>query len=155
MPQQTEGALAPDFTLPTGEGKDLSLKSLRGKKVVLYFYPRDNTSGCTKEACSFQENLDRIRKAGAVVIGVSPDTSASHLRFAEKYNLTFPLISDEKKTLAKLYGVWKKKSFMGKTYLGVVRSTFVIDEKGRIMKIFNNVRVNGHTEEVLEVLEEN
>lgn len=154
MPKLVEGSVAPDFSLPTGTGEELSLKSLRGSMVILYFYPKDNTPGCTREACSFEENLARIQKAGAVVIGVSPDSPSSHARFAEKYNLSFPLISDEKKELAKLYGVWKKKTFMGRSYLGVVRTTFVIDRKGRIRKVFNNVRVDGHTDEVLESLSE-
>lgn len=154
MPKPLEGSTAPDFKLPTGGGDELSLRSLRGKKVVLYFYPRDNTSGCTREACSFQENLKSLTNEGAVVIGVSPDTPESHARFAEKFNLSFPLVSDEKKELSKLYDVWKKKNFMGKSYQGVVRSTFVIDEKGRIAKIFRNVKVNGHTEQVLQALKE-
>ncbi|HXG00983.1 MAG TPA: thioredoxin-dependent thiol peroxidase [Bacteroidota bacterium] len=146
------GMKAPDFTLPTGDGKQLSLSDFRGKKVVLYFYPKDMTSGCTKEACSFQENLSAIKKKGAVVIGVSPDSPESHEKFATKYSLSFPLISDEKKEIVKKYGVWKQKSLYGKKYMGVERTTFIIDENGVITHIFPKVKVDGHTEEVLQAL---
>jgi len=146
------GDKAPAFSLPTGDGKKLSLKDLKGKKVVLYFYPKDNTSGCTREACSFQENLTRVRRNGAVVVGVSPDTEASHRKFSDKYDLTFDLASDEKKEIVKKYGVWKQKSLYGRKYFGVERTTFVIDEKGKISHIFPKVKVDGHTEEVLSVL---
>jgi len=146
------GDAAPDFSLPTGDGKKLSLKDLKGKKVVLYFYPKDNTSGCTREACSFQQNLSAIRRKGAVVVGVSPDSEASHRKFADKYDLTFDLVSDEKKEIVKRYGVWKEKSMYGKKYFGIERTTFVIDEKGKISHIFPKVKVDGHTEEVLAVL---
>lgn len=148
------GDKAPDFTLPAGDGKQLSLSDLKGKKVVLYFYPKDMTSGCTKEACSFQENLSALKRKGAVVIGVSPDSPSLHQRFADKYNLTFPLISDEKKELVKRYGVWQKKSLYGRNYMGVVRTTFIINEAGIITHIFPKVKVDGHTEEVLRALSE-
>jgi len=151
MAELREGMKAPDFSLPGGDG-EVSLKDFRGKKVVLYFYPRDNTSGCTKEACSFEDNLARVKRQNAVVIGVSPDPVDSHQRFAEKFGLSFPVVSDEKKELAKKYGVWKQKTFMGRKYLGVVRSTFVIDETGRIAHIFRNVKVDGHTDEVLRAI---
>lgn len=151
MAELKEGMKAPDFVLPGGDG-EVSLKDFRGKKVVLYFYPRDNTPGCTREACSFEENLDRVKRQNAVVIGVSPDPVDSHQRFAQKFGLSFPLVSDEKKELAKRYGVWKQKTFMGRKFLGVVRSTFVIDETGRIARIFRNVKVDGHTEEVLKAV---
>lgn len=146
------GALAPDFSLPTGTGETLSLRDLKGKKVVLYFYPKDNTSGCTKEACAFNDNLSRIRRKGAVVIGVSPDSVTSHEKFAGKYDLSFPLVSDEKKALVKKYGVWKEKSLYGRKYMGVERTTFVIDERGNIAHIFPKVKVDGHVDEVLAVL---
>jgi peroxiredoxin Q/BCP len=146
------GDKAPNFKLPTGEGKTLSLKDLKGKKIVLYFYPKDNTSGCTKEACSFQENVTRIKKNGAVVIGVSADSVASHAKFATKYDLAFPLLSDESKDVINAYGVWKEKSMYGRKYFGIERTTFVIDESGTIKNIFTKVKVNGHTEEVLSVL---
>ena len=146
------GEKAPDFSLPTGDGKVLSLKDFRGKKVVLYFYPKDGTPGCTREACSFEENLDAVRKKGAVVIGVSADTPDSHQKFAKKYGLSFPLVSDEKKNIVEAYGVWKQKSFMGRTYMGIERTTFVIDKEGKIQNMFEKVRVDGHTDQVLAAL---
>jgi peroxiredoxin Q/BCP len=146
------GTVAPTFNLPTGDGGNLSLNDLRGKKVILYFYPKDNTSGCTREACSFQENIKAIRQRGAVVVGVSPDSPTSHARFAEKYELSFPLVSDTDKEIAKKYGVWKQKNFLGKKYMGVERTTFIIDEKGVVTHIFPRVKVEGHTEEILVAL---
>jgi peroxiredoxin Q/BCP len=146
------GDKAPDFNLPTGDGKLLGLRDLKRKKVVLYFYPKDNTSGCTKEACSFQENLSVFRKKGAVVIGVSADSVASHAKFAEKYDLAFPLLSDESKDIMKSYGVWKAKSMYGRKYMGIERTTFIIDEQGVITHIFPKVKVEGHTEEILKAL---
>ena len=152
MPALKPGSPAPDFSLPTGRGEQISLKGLKGKKVVLYFYPKDNTSGCTKEACSFNENLARVKKMGAVVIGVSPDGAASHAKFADKYSLSFPLLSDESKEVLKKYGVWKEKSMYGRKYMGVERTTFIIDEKGIISHIFPKVKVEGHVDEVLSAL---
>jgi thioredoxin-dependent peroxiredoxin len=146
------GQKAPDFTLPSGEGKIFSLKDFLGKKIVLYFYPKDDTTGCTKEACSFESNLTSIKKKKAVVIGVSADSVGSHAKFAEKYGLSFPLLSDEKKNMSKAYGVWKEKSMYGRTYLGIERTTVVIDEQGIVLHIFNKVKVDGHTNEVLAVL---
>jgi len=146
------GAKAPEFSLQTGDGREMHLKELKGMKVVLYFYPKDNTSGCTKEACAFNESLKVLEKKGAVVIGVSADSVASHKQFAEKYGLTFPLLSDEKKEMIKKYGVWKEKSMYGKKYMGIERTTFVIDEKGMIARIFPKVKVDGHVEEVLAQL---
>ncbi|MEK7748436.1 MAG: thioredoxin-dependent thiol peroxidase [Bacteroidota bacterium] len=146
------GEKAPDFSLPTGYGKVLSLKDFRGKKVVLYFYPKDDTPGCTREACSFEENLDAVRKKGAVVIGVSADSLDSHQKFAKKYGLSFPLVSDEKKNIVEAYGVWKQKSFMGRKYMGIERTTFVIDKEGKIQNMFEKVRVDGHTDQVLAAL---
>jgi thioredoxin-dependent peroxiredoxin len=147
------GAAAPDFSLPTGDGKTISLADLKGKIVVLYFYPKDDTSGCTKEACDFRDNLPAIKKKGAVVLGVSPDTPASHEKFAGKFDLTFPLVSDEKKQLVKTYGVWKEKSMYGKKYMGVERTTFVIGPDGRITHIFPKVKVEGHVGEVMEAID--
>jgi len=152
MPQLQAGDKAPDFSLPDGEGGTVSLKDLKGKKVVLYFYPKDDTSGCTREACSFRDNMSRVKKKGAVVVGVSTDGVDSHRKFAEKYDLTFPLASDEKKELVNAYGVWKEKSMYGRKYMGTERTTFVIDEKGRITHIFPKVKVDGHVEEILAVL---
>jgi peroxiredoxin Q/BCP len=146
------GDKAPQFSLPTGDGKTLALKDLRGKKVVLYFYPKDDTSGCTKEACSFQENLSAVKKKGAIVLGVSADSAASHAKFAAKYDLSFPLLSDEKKEVLKAYGVWKEKSMYGRKYMGIERTTFIINEEGKIAQVFSKVKVDGHTEEVLVAL---
>ena len=130
----------------------MALKDLRGTKVVLYFYPKDDTSGCTKEACSFSENLGRVKKKGAVIYGVSADSTASHEKFIDKYSLSFPLLSDESKEMIKAYGVWQQKSMYGKKYMGIMRTTFIIDEQGRIAHIFEKIKVEGHTEEVLSAL---
>lgn len=146
------GQKAPDFKLASSGGKILSLKDFTGKKIVLYFYPKDNTSGCTKEACSFETNLNALKKKGAVVLGVSADSIDSHLKFAEKYGLHFPLLSDEKKEIIKSYGVWKEKSMYGRKYFGIERTTVVLDEQGIVQHIFNKVKVDGHTDEVLAVL---
>jgi peroxiredoxin Q/BCP len=146
------GEKAPDFELPSGGGKMLSLGDLKGKKIVLYFYPKDDTPGCTKEACSFEQNGAALKKKGAVVIGVSADSPDSHAKFAEKYGLSFPLLSDERREIIRLYDVWKEKSLYGKNYFGIERTTFVIDESGIIRHIFNKVKVDGHTDEVLAVL---
>lgn len=146
------GQTAPDFKLASGGGKTISLKDFAGKNIVLYFYPKDNTSGCTKEACSFESNLKAIKKRNAVVIGVSADSVDSHVKFAKKYGLSFLLLSDEKKETIKDYGVWKEKSMYGKKYFGIERTTIVIDEKGIVQQIFKKVKVDGHTDEVLSVL---
>lgn len=146
------GDKAPDFRLPTGDGTKLSLKDLRGKKVVLYFYPKDNTSGCTKEACSFQSDLSAIEEKGAVVVGVSADSTDSHKRFSEKYNLSFALLSDERKEVIKAYGAWKQKSMYGKKFMGIERTTVIIDEDGIVQNIFSKVKVEGHVGEVMRVL---
>jgi peroxiredoxin Q/BCP len=146
------GDRAPEFSLPTGDGSTLSLKDLRGKKVVLYFYPKDDTSGCTREACNFRDHITILKKKGAVVIGVSTDSPASHRKFAEKYDLPFTLISDGAKETVKKYGVWKQKNMYGRKYMGTERTTFVIDEQGKITHIFPRVKVDGHVEEILDVL---
>lgn len=146
------GAKAPEFTLPTGDGGMLSLKDLRGRKVVLYFYPKDDTSGCTREACSFRDNITKVAKKNAVVIGISVDTPESHKKFSDKYGLPFALASDAKKEVVKKYGVWKQKSMYGRKYLGTERTTFVIDENGVIANIFQKVKVDGHTDKVLATL---
>jgi peroxiredoxin Q/BCP len=132
----------------------LALKDMKGKSVVLYFYPKDNTSGCTKEACAFNDSLARIKKKGAVVVGVSPDAVASHVKFAAKYDLTFPLVSDESKKMLEAYGVWKEKSMYGRKYMGVERTTFIIDGKGVISHVFRKVKVDGHVDEILAALSE-
>ena len=146
------GQKAPDFKLASSEGKTLTLKDFAGKKIVLYFYPKDDTSGCTKEACSFESNLQAMKRKGAVVVGVSADSIESHLKFAQKYGLSFPLLSDEKKETLKAYGVWKEKSMYGRKYFGIERTTVIIDEKGIVQQIFNKVKVDGHTDEVRAVL---
>jgi peroxiredoxin Q/BCP len=145
-----EGDKAPDFKLPDHKGNIISLKDFKGKKIILYFYPKDNTSGCTKEACDFNESLPDIESKNAIVIGISPDSLDSHKKFAEKYNLNFYLLSDESKETLQKYGVWKEKSMYGKKYLGVERTTFIIDEKGVINKIYPKVKVPGHVKEVLK-----
>lgn len=146
------GTNAPSFELMSDEGKKVSLKDFAGKKVVLYFYPRDHTPGCTKEACSFSENNQRVQKSGAVVLGVSPDSVASHQKFKEKYRLAFTLLSDPDKKVIQKYHVWKEKNMYGKKMMGVERTTFIIDERGKIAHIFPKVKVDGHTEEVLAKL---
>jgi len=146
------GEPAPDFTLRSDDGKIVSLKDLRGKKVVLYFYPKDDTPGCTKEACSFRDNLGRVTSKGAIVLGVSRDDTASHVKFREKYDLNFPLLSDDKGRVTEAYGVWKKKNLYGREYFGIERTTFLIDEGGKIARIWPKVWVEGHTDEVLAAL---
>jgi len=144
------GDMAPDFTLPSNDGKEISLKDFRGKKVVIFFYPKDDTPGCTKEACSFRDNLSKVRKKGAEILGISADSVASHRKFSEKFDLTFPLLSDESKNVLKSYGVWKQKTFMGRKYMGIERTTFIINEDGTISHIFSRVKVEGHTDDVIE-----
>lgn len=146
------GDVAPDFALPSGDGGTIRLSDLKGKKVVLYFYPKDNTPGCTKEACSFRENLSTLKNKGAVVLGVSADRVDSHARFADRFSLSFPLLSDESKEVIRSYGVWKQKSLYGRKFMGIERTTFVINERGIIEHIFPKVKVEGHTKEVLQVL---
>jgi thioredoxin-dependent peroxiredoxin len=146
------GDKAPDFKLNSVGGTPVRLSEYKGNKIILYFYPKDDTPGCTKEACSFQENLGHIKKKGAIVLGVSADSIDSHTKFAEKFNLAFPLLSDETKEVCKKYGVWKEKSMYGRKYMGIERTTIVIDEKGIIQNIFAKVKVDGHTKEVLTAL---
>ncbi len=143
------GDKAPDFNLVSDDGTNISLKDLIGKKVILYFYPKDDTSGCTAEACSFRDSISLIEKKNAVVIGVSKDSTASHQKFKKKYSLPFMLLSDENLDMLKKYDVWKEKSMYGKKYMGIERTTYLIDEKGKIQEIFNKVKVQGHTEEIL------
>ncbi len=148
-----EGDKAPEFDLPASEGKNVSLKEFKGKeRVVLYFYPKDDTPGCTVEACGFRDKIKEVRKKGAVVLGISPDVVKSHDKFIEKFKLPFLLLSDEEKKVCNDYGVWVKKSMYGKEYMGVARTTFIIGKDGRIEKIFEKVKPEGHTEEVLEFL---
>jgi len=147
------GDPAPDFRLPSTEGREIALKEFRGKKnVVLYFYPKDDTPGCTKEACSFRDERPKFGKKDAVILGVSFDDLESHKKFAGKYKLPFPLLSDADKKVAEAYGVYKEKSMYGRTYMGIERSTFVIDKDGTIAQIYRKVKVDGHSDEILEAL---
>ena len=141
---------APDFKLPDQEGKNHSLSDYRGKWLVLYFYPKDFTPGCTKEACAFRDARQEFDKRGVKIVGISKDTVALHKKFAEKYRLNFPLLADHEHQVIEAYGAWGKKKFMGREYMGVMRTTFLIDSQGKIAHIWENVKVNGHVEEVLE-----
>jgi peroxiredoxin Q/BCP len=146
------GSIAPPFRLLDQDEAFVELSSLRGKQVVLYFYPKDATPGCTVEACDFRDNFRRISAAGAVVLGVSRDSAKSHRNFREKKSLPFPLLVDADAEVCKLYGVWQLKKFMGREFMGIVRSTFLIDPKGVVSKVWSPVSVKGHVEEVLAAL---
>jgi peroxiredoxin Q/BCP len=147
------GDKAPQFSGPDQHGTSRSLRDFRGRKLLLYFYPKDMTGGCTQEACDFRDNMARLEAHGAAVVGVSPDPVRSHARFAEKESLPFPLISDEDRSIVETYGVWKEKTLYGRKYMGVERTTFLIDEKGRIQKVFPKVKVKGHVDEIIRELE--
>jgi peroxiredoxin Q/BCP len=144
------GSKAPDFTLPADGGGKISLKALKGKTVVLYFYPKDDTSGCTAEACAFRDSLPDFSKLKAEVIGVSRDSVASHDKFKKKYRLPFPLASDEDGKVCQAYGVWVEKSMYGRKYMGIERSTFLIDARGIVRGVWRKVKVDGHADEVLQ-----
>lgn len=144
---------APDFTLKSSDGNDVSLSDFKGKKVVLYFYPKDNTPGCTKEACQFRDNINTVKNKDAVILGVSLDDIESHKKFIEKFNLPFILLSDPDAKVSTEYGVYKEKNMYGKKKMGIERSTFIIDKKGIVKKIFRKVKVDGHVDEILEVLD--
>lgn len=146
------GDKAPEFELLNQDGIKIALKDFIGKKVILYFYPKDNTPGCTTEACDFSQNYDRFNDKNAVILGVSPDSISSHEKFIFKFDLKHILLSDSEKEVAKLYGVWGLKKNYGKEYEGIIRSTFVIDENGKIAQIYSNVRVKDHALKVLESL---
>jgi len=148
----TEGSLAPDFDLAGDTGEHVKLSDLRGKPVVLYFYPKDDTPGCTTEACEFRDAYDRFREQGVEILGVSPDTEASHQKFKSKYELPFTLLADPEHEVAEAYGVWKEKRNYGKTYHGVERSTFVIDADGKVARAMRGIRPAGHAAQVLETL---
>lgn len=150
--QLVEGDRAPDFELPSSSGKPVRLGSLKGKQVVLYFYPQDDTPGCTREACSFRDNLPKFKGLDAVILGVSKDSLESHSKFIDKYSLNFTLLSDEALVAHGLYDTWKEKNNYGRTYMGTERSTFVIGADGKIKKIFRRVHVDGHETEVLAAL---
>jgi peroxiredoxin Q/BCP len=147
-----EGQKAPGFRLSSAEGGSVSLEDFLGKPVVLYFYPKDDTPGCTREACAFRDHYAQIGKTGAVVLGVSPDSVSSHEKFRDKYKLSFPLLSDPDKQVAKKFGAYGEKTLYGKKVVGMIRSTFIIDGAGVVRKVFPKVRVDGHAEQVLETL---
>jgi peroxiredoxin Q/BCP len=146
------GAVAPDFTLETDQGESVTLSKLRGKQVILYFYPKDDTPGCTIQACDFRDAMPRFEGVSAVVLGVSPDSVKSHAKFREKFGLNFPLLADEEHSVSEAYGVWKEKKMYGRTYMGIERSTFLIDEEGRVSEMWRKVKPKGHTEILSEVL---
>jgi peroxiredoxin Q/BCP len=146
------GSKAPAFKLQDDSGNTVSLSDFKGKKVILYFYPKDSTPGCTTESCDFRDNLNRFLKSGAVVLGLSGDSVESHKKFKAKQGLNFPLISDPDHKALEGYGVWQEKSLYGRKFMGIVRTTFVIDEEGKIARVFPKVKVNGHVDEVLAAL---
>lgn len=147
------GALAPDFSAPDQDGVVRSLAEFRGRPLVLYFYPKDMTPGCTTEACDFRDNLARIAHHGAAVVGISADSVARHRKFADKEGLSFPLLADEDRTIVEAYGVWKEKTLYGRKFMGIERTTFVVDADGRIAHVFEKVKVKGHVDAVIDVLE--
>jgi peroxiredoxin Q/BCP len=147
-----EGIPAPDFTLPTDTGDTLTLSSMRGQWVVLFAYPKDDTSGCTVEACEFRDALPRFDASKAVILGISPDAVKSHVKFKAKYDLPYTLLADEEKSVLQAYDVWKEKSMYGKKYMGVERTTFLIDPQGQIAKVFSKVKPAGHAAEVMDAI---
>lgn len=154
MTQLTEGSKAPNFDMPTQLGSSVSLSSLKGKKFILYFYPKADTPGCTTEACGFEENISSLNKLNIPVIGVSKDPVKTLLAFAKKYNLNFPLASDEGGEVTESYGAWAEKSMYGRKHMGIERTTFLIDEHGVIIKIWNKVKVTGHVAEVIKTIQD-
>ncbi|MCY1082110.1 thioredoxin-dependent thiol peroxidase [Archangium lansingense] len=153
MPIPQTGNPAPDFQLQDQNGNDVKLSKLRGKNVVLYFYPKDDTSGCTREACDFRDEHSALQAAGAVVLGVSPDDTKSHLKFATKYSLPFPLLADTERKVCDAYGVWGEKSLYGRKFMGVTRATFLIDTEGKVARVWPKVKVQGHVQEILQSLQ--
>jgi peroxiredoxin Q/BCP len=154
LPDLSPGDSAPDFSLTQNGGDTVSLDQLRGREVVLFFYPKDDTPGCTKEACSFRDRYADLVESGATILGISPDSVSSHDSFAAKFSLPFPLLADTDHRVAEAYGVWQEKSMYGKKYMGVERSTFLIGKDGRIERAWNKVKPEGHAEEVLETLQQ-
>ena len=146
------GTPAPEFTLPTDTGANLTLSAFRGRPVVIYFYPKDDTSGCTKESCEFRDLVPRFERVNAQILGISPDGVKSHAKFRDKYQLNFPLLADEGHAVADQYGVWQEKSMYGRKYWGNARTTFIIDATGRIAKVFEKVKAAGHAAEVAEAV---
>jgi len=154
MPRLDTGAKAPAFTLPDADGAKVSLKDFAGRKVVVYFYPADDTPGCTKEACQFNDNLRAFDRADVAVVGISPDGAERHTKFAAKYRLKFPLLSDPSHEVMEKYGAWGEKTLYGKKSIGVIRSTFLIDEKGKVARAWYSVKADGHAAKVLEAARE-
>ena len=150
MPNTSEPA--PDFTLPDQDGRDVTLRDFRGRKVVLYFYPKDDTSGCTTQACDLRDRTSELEARGAVVLGVSPDSPKSHTKFRKKYQLPFTLLADEDHSVAEAYDVWKEKSMYGRKYWGNERTTFIIDEEGRIAHVLPKVKPAEHVDQILELI---
>ena len=146
------GINAPDFTLPADGGTKVTLSSLQGGPVVIYFYPKDDTPGCTKEACSFRDRLSEIEKLGAKVFGISADTLESHGQFRDKFKLNFPLLADVDHKVAERYGAWREKNMYGKKFFGIQRSTYLIDAEGKVAKVWKSVKVDGHDQQVIEAL---
>jgi len=147
------GKSAPAFSLDTDAGERLSLKDLKGRPVVLYFYPKDDTPGCTVEACEFRDAFPRFKSTKAVILGISPDSVASHVKFKKKFDLPFTLLADPDHAVAEKYGVWQKKSMYGRTYMGIARTTFVIDKDGKLAKVFEKVKPKGHAEAVEQAID--
>ncbi|WNG40425.1 thioredoxin-dependent thiol peroxidase [Archangium violaceum] len=152
MPIPQTGTPAPDFQLQDQNGNDVKLSQLRGKNVVLYFYPKDDTPGCTREACDFRDEHSALQEAGAVVLGVSPDDIRSHQKFATKFSLPFPLLADTGHQVAESYGVWGEKSLYGRTFMGITRATFLIDTEGKVARVWPKVKVQGHVQDILQSL---
>lgn len=145
------GDKAPDFNIPNQNGEMTSLKDFKGKKLVLFFYPKDNTPGCTAEACDLRDNIDALTKAGYNILGISPDSEKKHQNFIKKFNLPFPLLADTEQAMLQAYGCWGQKKFMGKEYIGVHRTTFLIDEKGKIEEVIHKVKTKEHAAQILSV----
>lgn len=149
-----EGKKAPAFTLAADNGEKVRLSDCQGSPVVLYFYPKDDTPGCTKEACAFRDRKSELKKLGAMVFGVSPDTVESHVKFRDKFELNFPLLADPDHKLAEKYGAWREKNMYGKKSMGIQRSTFLIDAEGKVAKVWKRVKVEGHDQQVIDALKE-
>jgi peroxiredoxin Q/BCP len=152
MTTLTEGSQAPEIDLPTDNGGHFRLSDMKGEKILVYFYPKDDTPGCTKESCSLSENIESFEKLGCAIVGISKCSVKKHDKFKKKFDLQFPLASDENGDVCERYGVWGEKTFMGRKFMGIKRTTFLIDEGGTIEKIWPDVKVEGHTEEILAVL---
>ena len=154
MAKPDVGDKAPAFSLEDQSGKTVKLSDFKGKTVVLYFYPKDDTPGCTREACAFRDEHSALKKAGAVVLGVSPDSGPSHAKFAGKYKLPFPLLADTDHAVSEKYGAWGEKSLYGRKFMGITRSTYLIDGSGKVARVWPKVKVDGHVDQVLEAIRE-